>query len=48
MGKVTLNSNGDEALSDELLSKINGDEVINDVFPQKITAIKCFTLRRKL
>jgi hypothetical protein len=26
VGKVTLKSNSDEALSDESLSKINGDE----------------------
>jgi hypothetical protein len=31
--KVTLKSNGDEALSDELLLKSNGDEAFNDVFP---------------
>jgi hypothetical protein len=30
--KVTLKSNGDEALSDELLLKSNGDEAFNDVF----------------
>jgi hypothetical protein len=30
LGKVTLKSNGDEALSDESLKKSNGDEAIND------------------
>jgi hypothetical protein len=33
VGKVTLKSNGDEALSDEFLFKSNGDEALNDVFP---------------
>jgi hypothetical protein len=32
MGKVTLKSNGDEALSEEFLFKSNGDEALNDVF----------------
>ncbi len=40
MGKVTLKSNGDEALSDEFLLKSNGDEALNNVFPQKVLAIK--------
>jgi hypothetical protein len=31
--KVTLKSNGDEALSDEFLLKSNGDEALNDDFP---------------
>jgi hypothetical protein len=30
VGKVTLKSNGDEALSDESLLKSNGDEALND------------------
>jgi hypothetical protein len=30
VGKVTLKSNGDEALSDESLKKSNGDEALND------------------
>jgi hypothetical protein len=30
-GKITLKSNGDEALSDE--SPGNNDEALNDVFP---------------
>ncbi len=34
-GKVTLKSNGNEALSDEFLLKSNGDEALKDVFPQK-------------
>jgi hypothetical protein len=40
VGKVTLKSNGDEALSDEFLLKSNGDEALNNVFPQKVLAIK--------
>jgi hypothetical protein len=32
VGKVTLKSNGDEALNDEFLLKCNGDEALNDVF----------------
>jgi hypothetical protein len=32
VGKVTLKSNGDEALIDEFLLKRNRDEVLNDVF----------------
>jgi hypothetical protein len=32
VGKVTLKSNGDEALSDEFLLKSNGNEALNDVF----------------
>jgi hypothetical protein len=42
VGKVTLKSNGDEALSDEFLFKNNGDEVLSDVFPKKVTAMKHF------
>jgi hypothetical protein len=30
VGKVTLKSNCDEALSDESLKKSNGDEALND------------------
>jgi hypothetical protein len=33
MGKVTLKSNVDEALSDKFLLKNNGDEALNDGFP---------------
>jgi hypothetical protein len=33
MGKVTLKSNGNEALSEESLLKSNGDELLNDDFP---------------
>jgi hypothetical protein len=32
VGKVTLTSNGYEALSDEFLLKSNGDEALNDIF----------------
>jgi hypothetical protein len=33
VGKVTLKSNGDEALNEEFLSKSNGDEALNNGFP---------------
>jgi hypothetical protein len=33
LGKVTLKSKCDEALSDEFLLKSNDDEALNDVFP---------------
>ncbi len=33
VGKVTLKSNGDEALSGKFLFKSNGNEALNDVFP---------------
>jgi hypothetical protein len=33
VGKVTLKSNGDEALNNEFLLKSNGDEALNDGFP---------------
>jgi hypothetical protein len=33
VGKVTLKSNGDEALSDKSLFKSNGVEALNDYFP---------------
>jgi hypothetical protein len=33
VGKVTLKSNGDEALNDEFPSRSNGDEALNDGFP---------------
>ncbi len=48
MDKVTLKSNGDEALSDESLLKSNGDETLNDGFSKKLTAMKRLTLRKKL
>jgi hypothetical protein len=32
VGKVSLKSNGDEALSEEFLLRSNGDEALNDVF----------------
>jgi hypothetical protein len=32
VGKVTLKSNGDDAVSDEFLLKSNGDEALNDIF----------------
>jgi hypothetical protein len=33
VGKVTLKSNGDEALNNEFLFKSNGNEALNDGFP---------------
>ncbi len=33
VGKVTLKSNSDEALSDEFLLNSIGDEALNNVFP---------------
>ncbi len=33
MGKVSLKSNGNEALSDEFLLKSNSDEALNNDFP---------------
>jgi hypothetical protein len=33
MGKVTLKSNGDEALSIEFLLRSNGNEALNNIFP---------------
>jgi hypothetical protein len=38
VGKVTLKSNGDEALNDEFLLKIKGDEAFNA--EKKIRAMK--------
>jgi hypothetical protein len=46
VGKVTLKSNGDEALREEFLLKSNGDEALNDVFAYKVTAMKRLTLRK--
>ncbi len=46
MGKVTLKSNGDEALNDEFLLKSNGNEALNDVFLLKLTTMKRLALRR--
>jgi hypothetical protein len=39
VGKVSSKSKGNEALS---------DEVLNDVFPQKVMAMKHLTLRKNL
>jgi hypothetical protein len=33
VGKVTLKSNGDEALKNEFILKSKGDEALNDGFP---------------
>jgi hypothetical protein len=48
VGKVTLKSNGDEALSTKLLLKINGDEALNNVIALKVTPMKRLMLRKKL
>jgi hypothetical protein len=48
VGKVTLKSNGNEALSDESLLKSNGDEALNDDFSKKLTVMKHLTLSKKL
>jgi hypothetical protein len=47
VGKVTLKSNGDEALNNEFLLKSIGDEAFTDFF-LKITMMKCLTLGKKL
>ncbi len=46
MGKVTLKSNGDEALSDEFIFKSTGDEAFNEVFSINVTTMKRLTLRK--
>jgi hypothetical protein len=48
VGKVTLKSDGDEALSDESLKKGNGNEALNDDFSKKLTAMKHLTLSKKM
>jgi hypothetical protein len=48
VGKVTLKSNGDEALKDESPLKSNCNEALNDGFPYKVTAMKRLTLSKKL
>ncbi len=48
VGKVTLKSNGDEALSDEFLLKRNGDEALNDVFSIKSNGDEAFNAKKKL
>jgi hypothetical protein len=40
VGKVTLKSNGDKALSDEFLLKSNDDETFNNVFLSKLMVKK--------
>jgi hypothetical protein len=47
LGKVTLKTNGDEALSDESPQKSNADEAFNDDFPEKVTPMKRLTLNKK-
>jgi hypothetical protein len=48
VGKVTLKSNNDEALSDEFLLKSNGDEALNNVFSIKSNADEVFNAKKKL
>jgi hypothetical protein len=48
VGKVTLKSNGDEALGDEFLLKSNGDEALNDVFSIKSNGDEAFNAKKKL
>ncbi len=48
VGKVTIKSNGDEALSDEFLLKSNGDEALNDVFSRKSNGDEAFNAKKKL
>jgi hypothetical protein len=48
VGKVTLKSNGDEALSNEFLLKSNGDEALNDVFSIKSNGDEAFNSKKKL
>jgi hypothetical protein len=51
VGKVTLKSNGDEALSDEFILKStrgNGDEALNDVFSIKSNGDEAFNAKKKL
>ncbi len=47
MGKVTLKSKGDEALSDEFLLKSNGDEAFIDVSIKSI-GDEAFNAQKKL
>jgi hypothetical protein len=44
VGKVTLKSNSDEALSDESHFKSNGDEALGDESLKKVTAMKHQTM----
>ncbi len=48
VGKVTLKSNGDEALNNEFLLKSNGDEALNDVFSIKSNGDEAFNAKKKL
>ncbi len=47
VGKVTLKSNGDEALSDESLLKSNGNEALNDNFFVKGNGDEAFNAEQK-
>jgi hypothetical protein len=48
VGKVTLKSNGNEAVSDEFLLKSNCDEVLRDVFPIKSNDDGVFNAETKI
>jgi hypothetical protein len=48
VGKVTLNINGDEALSDESVLKSNGDKALKRDFSLELTAMKRLTLSKIL
>jgi hypothetical protein len=47
VGTDTSKCNGNEALRDESLFKRNGDEVLNDDFPYKVTAMRHLTLSKE-
>jgi hypothetical protein len=47
VGKVTLKSNGNEALSDEFLLKSNGDEAFKRCFPIKINGDEACNAEKK-
>jgi hypothetical protein len=48
VGKVTLKSNDDKALSNDFLLKTNGDEALNDVFSIKSNGNESFNAKKKL
>ncbi len=47
VGKVTLKSNGNEALNNEFLLKSNGDEALNDGFPYKNNGDEALNAQKK-
>jgi hypothetical protein len=48
VGKVTLKSNGDEALNNEFLLKSNSDEALHYVFSIKSNGNEAFNAKKKL